>query len=169
MLHRRIAMLLGATLVLAGCQESYRVEPLLLENQQLMSQTIAGYDDAGRIDIARQAAVSFAKAYEDGRCDEAWVVLTPRYRAAFATTAGGEAEARQQFCDGYRVKGDMLVKGDWPALVLGPSPHYITSVPPELEVQSAKGRELYFVVQKDGSYTSFLLMDEGENRHIEPF
>jgi len=152
---------------LAACRESYRIEPLLLENRQIVERTIKSYEDEERIGLARQAAIEFVKAYRDGKCEAAWDMLTDRYKALFAHVAGDDA--RKQFCEGYRVKDDMLVQGAWSDFVLGARPHYITSVPPEMGAESIAGEDLFFVVQKDGTYTGFILMDGAGEPSIEPF
>ncbi len=160
--------MLFALVVLGACGESYRVEPLLLENQEIARGVVANYKDADRVDGAEAVVARFVKSVRSGDCQAAWEQLSSRYRARFAEVAGQE-DARGLFCEGYKVQGDMLVKGDWVEFLLGDQAFYMTTVPPELGLQASGSEELLYVVQRDGSYRALLLVKESGSSRLEPF
>ncbi len=152
----------------SGCGDAYRVEPLMLESRQVALAVVGSYGDREAIARAEQAVFGFAEAYVAGRFEEAWDLLTPAYRARVASVAGSADEAFRQFRDGYRLEGEMLVQGDWTAVLPGPQPYYVTSPPPEAGRVDVGKSELFYVVQRDGTYRSFLLSRDGEKTRVEP-
>ena len=169
LMDSRIVLLSVGLLVLAGCPDTYRVEPLSLEDAALVDRIQQELDEYPRIREAQDRVLTFARHLEGGDCQSAWHMLSRRYREGFAATAGGVDEARQLFCEGYLWKAGVVSRVDWTRSVLGPNPFYVTSPPPEIEVVTPEGEELFFVVQRDGSYTSFLLVAEPDGEGIEPF
>ena len=165
---RIVALLLTAAWAVS-CGSSYRVEPLSLEKRPQVKKVLASYGDVERLERAEEALVSFSKAYDSGRCDEAWGMLTTRYRELFASAAGSAGEARDMFCSGHRIHQEKIEKCDWGKFIAGPKPHYVTSAPPELKVNPGPGEQLFYVVQRDGTYTSFLLVKEESGHRLEPF
>ena len=166
--NRIVAWLLVMSWVVA-CGSSYRVEPLVLEKRPQVKKVLASYGDVEQLEQAEEALVSFSKAYGAGRCDEAWGMLTTRYRERFAGTAGSAGEAREMFCSGHRIHQEKVEKCDWGKFIAGLKPHYVTSAPPELKVNPGPGEQLFYVVQRDGTYTSFLLVKEEDGHRLEPF
>jgi len=152
----------------AACGDSYRVEPLLLESRQVAVKVVTAYDDKDAIGGAEQAVFGFAEAYAAGRFEDAWEMLTLGYRGRLAAVAGGPEEAFRHFSQGYRLEGEMLVQGDFAAVLPGPQPYYVTSPPPEVGKVDVGKAELYYVVQRDGTYRSFLLSTESGKTRIEP-
>jgi hypothetical protein len=165
---KQYLVLMALLAALTGCKETYRVEPLLLEPPEIVQNTLGKYKDSPQIKTAGKLAAEFLKAREDGECDKAFDMLSQRYRTRFAKTAGTDQEARKAFCDGYRVEKDLLVQGDWTTVLLGDAPHYITSAPTELPLKHKTSERIFYVVQKDGSYVVFLLVQEGEKVGLEP-
>ncbi len=151
-----------------GCGEAYRVEPLLLERSDVARTIVANQDDAAAVSAAEVVVARFVKSLQAGDCDSAWQLLTPGYRERFARVAAQD-DVQALFCDGYKVDGEMLVKGDWVQFLLGTQAFYLTSVPPELGYQSHGGRGLFYVVQKDGSYRALLVEGAADKARVEPF
>jgi hypothetical protein len=158
---------IGVTII-AACGDSYRVEPLLLESRQVAVKVIGSYDDKDAIARAEHAVFGFAEAYAQGRFPEAWDMLTTSYRGRLAQLAGGADEAFRQFSEGYRLEGEMLVQGDWTSVLPGPQPYYVTSPAPEAGKVDVGKAELFYVVQRDGTYRSFLLLREDGKARVEP-
>jgi len=155
-------------LVVVGCGESYRVEPLLLEQRELARGIVGNYDDSARIDAAESLVGRFIGHLRSKECDAAWSLLTEGYQKRFAVVAQQES-AQQLFCEGYKVDGEMLVKGDWIEFLLGAQAFYMTTVPPELGLVAEGNRELFYVVQRDGTYRALLLEGPVGNARLEPF
>jgi len=145
------------------------VEPLGLEKRAQVKQVLSSYGDKERLERAEDTLVTFSKAYDGGRCDEAWGMLTTRYKERFAGAAGSAGEAREMFCSGHRIHQEKVEKCDWKKFIAGPNPHYVTSPPPEMKVRPGPGEQLFYVVQRDGTYTSFLLVKEDGGHRLEPF
>lgn len=165
----RVAGLVVVGCWFAACGSSYRVEPLSLEKQPQVKQVLWSYGDKEKLEFAEDVLVTFSRAYDGGRCDEAWGMLTTRYRQRFADAAGGPGEAREMFCSGHRIHQEKIEQCDWSRFIAGPKPHYVTSPPPEMKVRPGPGEQLFYVVQRDGTYTSFLLVKEEGGRRLEPF
>jgi hypothetical protein len=161
-------LLLGA-LSLEACGEIYRFEPLMLENQVIASQVVSRYDDHALISSCEQLVKQFVQHLKDDDCNSAWGLLGNRYRSNFAAVAGSDETARSQFCEGYKVQDEMLVKGDWVDFLMGSRAYYLTTVPPELEMVKSGQEDLLYVVQRDGTYRALLFIKEDGTRKIEPF
>jgi len=168
-LREVIAFGVGMVILAAvSCGDAYRVEPLLLESRQVAVKVVGAYGDKEAIARAEQAVFGFSEAYAAGRYQEAWDMLAAAYRGRLAAVAGGADEAFRQFGEGYRLEGDMLVQGDWAAVLPGPQPYYVTSPPPEAGKVDVGKAELFYVVQRDGTYRSFLLSREDGKARLEP-
>jgi hypothetical protein len=161
------ALLLFVLSTLA-CGEAYRVEPLLLERSDVARTIVANQSDADAVSAAEVVVARFVKLLQGGDCGGAWQMLTPAYRARFARVAADD-DAQKLFCDGYKVDGEMLVKGDWVQFLLGAQAFYLTSVPPELGYAGHGGVGLFYVVQKDGSYRALLVEGAADRARLEPF
>lgn len=163
-----LALIVVWTLFAAGCGESYRVEPLLLERGDVARSIVANQGDAAQVAAAEAVVARFVKHLQQEECDGAWGMLSEAYRQRFAQVAQNE-DARALFCQGFKVDGEMLVKGDWVEFLLGAQAFYLTSVPPELGFENRPGAALYYVVQRDGSYRTLLIRGTAENASLEPF
>ncbi len=155
-------------LALTGCGESYRVEPLLLEQRELARGIVENYDDAARIKAVELLVGRFIKHLQGKECDAAWGMLTSGYQVRFSAVAQQE-DAQGLFCEGYKVDGEMLVKGDWVEFLLGAQAFYMTTVPPELGFVGEGNRELFYVVQRDGTYRALLVEGPAGRARLEPF
>lgn len=163
-----LVLLMYMALVVVGCGESYRVEPLLLEQREVARGIVGNYDDAVRITAVESLVGRFIKHLRSKECDAAWKLLTSGYQARFVRVAQ-EENAQQLFCEGYKVDGEMLVKGDWVEFLLGAQAFYMTTVPPELGLVSEGNRELFYVVQRDGTYRALLVEGSAGQARLEPF
>lgn len=163
-----ISVLAATAVSLAACGESYRVEPLLLEQRELARGIVENYDDASRIAAAETLVARFVKHLKSDECSAAWGMLTAGYQARFSGVAQQE-DAQALFCEGYKVDGEMLVKGDWVEFLLGTQAFYMTTVPPELGLVGEGHRELFYVVQRDGTYRALLVEGLTGQARLEPF
>jgi hypothetical protein len=163
-----LALIICLVVIGAGCGERYRVEPLLLEQRDLARGIVQNYDDAARIEAAESLVGKFIKHLRSEECDAAWGLLTPGYQTRFAAVAQQE-DAQQLFCEGYKVDGEMLVKGDWVEFLMGTQAFYMTTVPPELGLVTGGDRELFYVVQRDGTYRALLVAGLAGRARLEPF
>lgn len=158
-----------------ACGSDYRVEPLNLEPRSIVKKVVLSYDEEQRIPLAETTVVAFVKAMRSSNCALGWGLLTQRFQEQFTKVAGGEAAAIDQFCAGYRFTGDGELEAvDWSTLFVGKQPHFITTPPPEVGIKVPEGELLYFVIQRDGSYTSFVMLAQEVKKkqwagRIEPF
>ena len=162
------AALLLLTGVLA-CGENYRIEPMMLDTPATALQIVDDYSDHKDIQSATVRLKAFVQAVDQGQCGQAWGMLASRYQKRFVSASGSSSEAQQLFCQGYVLKGDALVEGNWKETVLGRNPHYLTTPPPEMEIEKPSGAQLFYVIQRDGSFVAVLMVKEAGERRIEPF
>lgn len=155
--------------LLAGCGEVVRIEPLVLEDPAMRLKVSATQDDVEAILRAEAIVKVFLDAQEGGDCNRAWGLLSVGYRASFGAQSGGEDAARQQFCEGLVWLPPVFVKRPWREVLLGPRPVYMATRPGEIPIDVPAGHELFFVVQADGGYRAFLLVSEGGGVLLEPF
>ena len=165
----RWSILWGPAFVfMVACSGSHRIEPIVLEDAKSIKMVTAEFDDAETVKQAKTLALAFSKAAEDGRCETAWKLLSTRYRKRFRDSSDTQDPVKL-FCDGYVLKGDFLAQNGWKETILGERPLYVTTPPPELDASSSPDQALFYVVQQNGSYTSFLVVNERGQARIEPF
>lgn len=172
---RRVFAIWLLGVLLAACSSDYRVEPLNLEPRSMVKKVILSYDEEQHIPLAETTVVAFVKAMRAGNCALGWGLMTTRFQQGFVKVAGSEEAAFGQFCSGYRFTRDSELKAvDWTTAFVGMQPHFVTTPPPEVGIQVPEGEHLYFVVQRDGTYTSFIMLatEVGDDQwagRIEPF
>ncbi len=158
----------ATVLVVAACAGKYRVEPLLMEPSVMGDRVVESHRDAREVQQAKALVETFLKAAEGGSCSLAWSHLSTRYRERYLRAAGADGSVMDLFCRGLVLDGDVLLESSWRIRILGRRPHRIVSSPPEMSVRPGKGEGLFHVIQKDGSYVSFVVLTEGSDRKIEP-
>jgi hypothetical protein len=157
------------TLGTAACAAKYRVEPLLMEGSVMGDKVVDSHRDAKEVKEVGALVEAFLGAAEGESCSLAWPQLTTRYRERYLRAAGADGNVTDLFCRGLVLDGDVLRESSWRVRILGRRPHRIVSPPPEMPVRLGKGESLFHVIQKDGSYVSFVVLTEGPDRKIEPF
>lgn len=168
-MNHRFFVLVGMVLVLLSCGSRYRVDPLLMEPVSVGERITGKYKDKETLSKARETLQEFVSRLRGERCREAWELLTVRYQEACVQASGGKDQAVELFCQGYVLRDQALVQGDWVQEVLGKRPHHVVSAPPEMGVKLPAGESLVFVVQQDGGYVSVVLVKDGGGLRLEPF
>jgi len=160
---------LAMTAGIAGCAAKYRVEPLLMESSAMGDKVVDSHRDAREVRDATSLVEQFLGVAEGESCSLAWSQLTTRYRERYQRAAGADGDVTELFCRGLVLDGDVLLESSWRVRILGRRPHRIVSPPPEMPVRLGKGESLFHVIQKDGTHVSFVVLQEGQDRKIEPF
>lgn len=153
-----------------GCSDPLKVEPLLGEGGQYVQRI---QDEQGQGEAVRRAALllkEFLLAVSGQECAAAgWGKLSAEYRQRAVEAAGGEAQAIDATCSGKVVQNGALLARGWQETLMGRYPAYLTPAPEEIPLLMSAGRELFFMVQQDGSYRAFVLVSESSGTKIEPF
>ncbi len=161
--------MLGAVLGSWACSDPVAVEPLLGENNQMVQQILDEQGQTGAVARAASVLKQFLTTVGGERCSDAWMLLSAEYRQQAVAVAGSEEQAVRETCGGRVVQGGVLVSRSWQEALMGRAPAYMTPSPEEIPLRMPSGRELFFMVQQDGSYRAFVLVSESSGTKIEPF
>ena len=145
------------------------MEPLLGEDNETVRWILDQQGKSGEVSRAAAVVKQFLVSLEGQQCQDAWLLLSAAYQQQVVGVVGSEEQAVKEVCGGRVVQSGALVARPWSDVLMGPNPAYLTPSPKEIPLRMPSGRELFFVVQQDGSYRAFVLVNESSGTKIEPF
>ena len=165
----RRALVLGVALSAWACSETVAVEPLLGEGNQMVQRI---QDELGQTEAVRTAA-AVLKGFLDGisgeGCAQGYGLLSEGYRQRLVALTGSEEQAVKETCAGRILVNGVLVGRTWREVLMCLHPAYLTESPEEIPLRMSNGRKLFFMVQQDGTYRAFVLVQESTGTKVEPF
>lgn len=145
------------------------MEPLLGEDNETVKWVLSEQGKSGAVARAASILKQFLGNLEGQQCQEAWTLLSAEYQQQMVAVTGNTEQAVKEVCGGRLVQSGALVARSWAEVLMGANPAYLTPSPQEIPLRMPSGRELFFMVQQDGSYRAFVLVNESSGTKIEPF